>query len=108
MIEIELYRTCTGNIKGYRVEGHAGMAEKGRDTVCAAVSVLAQTAVLGLNRHLGLQPKVSRRDGYLSCMLLEQDISENTVQAVLETMVIGFKEIAEQFPEYVQIEEHRR
>jgi len=108
MISIELYRSHNGNVKGFRVEGHAGMAEKGWDTVCAGVSVLAQTAVLGLHRYLGLQPKVSRHDGYLSCMLTDQEIEEHTVQAVLETMVIGLKEIAGQFPEYVSVEEHRR
>lgn len=108
MINIKLYRTREGHISGFCVEGHAGMAEKGWDTVCAAVSVLAQTAVLGLNRHLGLQPKVSRRDGYLSCMLAERDIEELPVKAVLETMVIGLQEIVGQFPEYVQMLEHRR
>lgn len=109
MIEIELYRTLEDSIRGFRIQGHAGMAEKGQDIVCAAVSVLAQTAVLGLTRHLRLEPKVERQDGYLTCMFTEQDIIRmESVQAILITMAIGLKEIAEQFPKYVRIEEHRR
>lgn len=109
MIKIELYRTPSGEIKGFLVKGHAGMAEKGRDIVCAAVSTLTQTAVLGLSRYLGLQPTVTRKDGYLACMLSQGDkIKTEKVQAIYETMAIGLQEIAEQYPDFVRMEEHRR
>lgn len=107
MIVVEIYRTRNGEINGFLVKGHAGMAEKGQDIVCAAVSVLTQTAVLGLSQYLGLQPKVNRKEGYLACML-SQRVEMETVQAILETMAIGLKEIAGQFPDFVQMEEHRR
>jgi uncharacterized protein len=109
MIEVKLYRTREGQIRGFRIAGHAGMAEKGQDIVCAAVSVLTQSAVLGLNRHVGIEPTVNRQDGYLTCQLAEREIIQmESVQAIFETMAIGLREIAEQFPNYVRIEEHRR
>jgi hypothetical protein len=109
MTHIDLYRTREGHLQGFRLKGHAGMAEKGRDIVCAAVSVLTQTAVLGLHRHLGLTPDVERKDGYLTCMLTEREMIEmSAVQAILETMVIGLTDIAGQYPDYVRIKEHRR
>jgi uncharacterized protein YsxB (DUF464 family) len=109
MIDVKLYRTREGKIREFRIEGHAGMAEKGQDIVCAAVSILTQAAVLGLNRHLGIEPTVHRQDGYLTCRLAEREIIQmESVQAILETMAIGLQEIAEQFPNYVRIDEHRR
>lgn len=110
MIMIELYRTRSGAVKGFMVKGHAGMAEKGRDIVCAAVSILTQTTVLGIVRYLGLQPEVKRRKGYLTCMFPEGDkmTEAEPVQAIFETMVLGLQEIAGQYPDFVRMEEHRR
>lgn len=108
MILIELYRTRNGEIKGFQVKGHADMAEYGQDIACAAVSVLTQTAVLGLCRYLGLQPEVKRKKGYLECMIPQPDLETEKVQAIFETMAIGLKEIVGQFPDYVRMEEHRR
>lgn len=109
MIAIELYRTPSGEIKGFLVKGHAEMAAQGQDIVCAAVSILTQATVLGVVRYLGLQPAVERRKGYLACMLSEQDkIEAESVQAIFETMAIGLQEIAGQYPDFVRMEEHRR
>lgn len=107
MIRIELYRTLHGEIKGFLVKGHAGMAEKGQDIVCAAVSVLTQTVVLGLTQYLGLQPEVKRKSGYLSCLLTQQEHREE-VRAIFESMALGLKEIVGQYPDFVRMEEHRR
>lgn len=109
MIRIEIYRTLQGEINGFQVKGHAGMAEKGQDIVCAAVSVLTQTVVLGLTKYLGLQPKVKRKDGYLACLLSQREqIETDTVQAIFETMALGLEEIVGQYPDFVRMEEHRR
>lgn len=109
MVKVELYRTGSGEIKGFLVQGHADMKDHGQDIVCAAVSILTQTVVLGLIRHLGLCPKVTRKHGYLACMLSQQaDIEAESVQAIFETMAIGLGDVAGQYPEYVRIEEHRR
>lgn len=109
MIMIELYRARNGEIKGFLVKGHAGQAEKGQDIVCAAVSILTQTVVLGLKQYVGLKPKVTRKDGYLACRLTERDeIDKEKVQAIFETMAIGLQEIVVQFPDFVRMEEHRR
>lgn len=108
MVTVKLYRIHDGMIKGFQVKGHADMAEHGQDIACAAVSVLTQTAVLGLCRYLELQPEVKRKRGYLECMISQPDQKTEKVQAIFETMAIGLKEIAGQFPDYVRMEEHRR
>ena len=52
MIEVVICEEKNGRISAFRVHGHSGTAPKGRDIVCAGVSALAQTALLGLGRHL--------------------------------------------------------
>ena len=51
MTKIRLF--FNGNdIIGFSAEGHTGFADRGEDIVCAAISVLTQTAVIGLQQEL--------------------------------------------------------
>ncbi|MCX8104176.1 MAG: ribosomal-processing cysteine protease Prp, partial [Candidatus Bipolaricaulota bacterium] len=75
------------------------------DLVCAGVSSILQTAVLGLEEYLKLRTKVEQEKGYLSCQL-ERDIFLNReIDAILETMVLGLRAIAREYPEYLKVEE---
>ena len=40
MITISIYKNAEGIYNGFKVLGHAGFDDKGKDIVCAAVSVL--------------------------------------------------------------------
>jgi uncharacterized protein YsxB (DUF464 family) len=56
MITIALQQDEQQHYSGFCISGHAESADEGYDLVCAAVSVLAQTAFLGCvitgrNRH---------------------------------------------------------
>ena len=48
MIRIKMEKDRQGRLCGFIVEGHADYAEEGSDIVCAAVSALTQTALLGI------------------------------------------------------------
>ena len=48
MIKIDLFKNEKNLIVAYAVNGHADYAEEGKDIVCAAVSVLTQAAINGL------------------------------------------------------------
>ena len=56
MITIALQRDEQQRYSGFCISGHAESADEGYDLVCAAVSVLAQTAFLGVitgrNRYM--------------------------------------------------------
>ena len=52
MIKISVMRQDDDKIIGLSVEGHAGAGAYGQDIVCAAVSALAQSVILGLAQHL--------------------------------------------------------
>ncbi|MBQ2696712.1 MAG: ribosomal-processing cysteine protease Prp [Clostridia bacterium] len=107
MIQIELFRNKNQNIVRFTVSGHAGFAESGADIVCASVTTAAFTAVNGLTDIIKIEaiPQVS--DGFLSCRLPEDLSPEQRLlsDVLLESMVLSFLNIEEQYGDYVKIKE---
>ncbi|WP_346355923.1 ribosomal-processing cysteine protease Prp [Azotosporobacter soli] len=106
MITIEIERDKSRSISGFTVRGHSGTAPRGQDIVCAGVSALTQTAVLGLNRHLKRELQLDIKPGLLALVL--QDAPDVMTDAILETMLLGLNEIAKSSSDSVRILEHRR
>ncbi|MCS6903306.1 MAG: ribosomal-processing cysteine protease Prp [Candidatus Bipolaricaulota bacterium] len=105
MTSVEILRDSDRKIFAFRSRGHTGYAEEGKDIVCAGVSTLLQTAVLGLEEYLKLDPKVEQEKGFLQCHL-ERDIFLNReIDAVLETMVLGLKALEREYPEHLRVTE---
>ncbi len=100
MIEIDIKKH--GYIHGYTVQGHSGYAEEGSDIVCAGVSAIAQTALIGLIEVLGTKTESIVEDGFLSAWVSDPD--EKT-EIVLRTMLAGLKSLEEEYPEYIRIRE---
>lgn len=95
-----------GTIKGYSIKGHAGYKPRGEDIVCAAVSMLAQTTVLGLSRYIkdGLQCSVDD-SGVLKCSL-PQKLDEHDqirAEAILETMVAGLRNLQKNYSKHIRV-----
>ena len=102
MIEVEINEERDGRISAFSVHGHSGTAPKGRDIVCAGVSALAQTALLGLGRHLHRDVDYQiEPSGDLQLKLREapDDLSE----AILRTMRLGIAEIERAYPDAVRV-----
>ena len=99
MIEISLH--CRGTyLTGFDISGHAGYSEEGSDIVCAAVSALAQTALLGLMEYLPRDVQYDMDDGLMRVMITKPcDASQH----ILHTLELGLKEIARQYDEYVTL-----
>lgn len=105
MINIEINRNYIGNIYKFKVEGHSGFDEEGKDIVCAAVSTATQSVILGLSEILAIRLNIIIDEGRLECELPE--ISENIVleksNILLETMLITLKQAAMEYPDYVKL-----
>lgn len=101
-IEIGVCYDCNGAICGFRAEGHANTAPHGQDIVCAAVSVLTQTAALGVSKHLQKKVLIEQKSGALVVKLAEQP--DVLTEAVFQTMLIGLKEIEKINPKAVHIQ----
>ena len=106
MVIVTLTRKHTDSIIAVAVNGHADYAPHGEDIVCAAVSVLTQTALLGLLRYAAHPVRYKIKSGLLSLQLEKEPT--NITDTILETMALGLEEIARNYPDRVQIKEHRR
>ena len=101
MIEVEFYEERDGRISAFSVHGHSGTAPKGRDIVCAGVSALAQTALLGLGRHLHRDVDYHiEPSGDLRLKLREKP--DDFTEAILRTTRMGIEEIEKLYPDAVR------
>lgn len=103
MIKVNVLRDQEHHIKEFKVTGHAYAAEAGKDIVCAAISALTQTTILGLCEVLKIQASYKISEGYLECKLPDDLTEEKQLQAhnLLETMVLGIKNIQESYSKYI-------
>lgn len=107
MIQVRVWRH-RGCPTRYRVSGHAGAAPYGEDIVCAAVSALAQTTLIGLEEHLGLKPRVTLDDDGLLDVTLPSIPDGRLKQGsadLIETMLLGLESLARSYPESIEIEQ---
>ena len=105
MVRVTVDRAAHGGISGFRASVHSGSGTAGRDIVCAAVSALTQTAVLGLQDHLGIAVEVAAGSGLLECRLPAglSGASWLRAQDILETMCLGLEAVAAQRPRAVRL-----
>ncbi|MDF2564736.1 MAG: hypothetical protein K0Q53_1131 [Massilibacillus sp.] len=106
MIKVKIFRDLTGMVTGFNVTGHADTAPHGQDIVCAAVSALTQTALLGLGKHLKRELDFDIASGKLKVSL--KTAPDELTSAIFETMILGLTEIENINPKGVHILEYRR
>lgn len=94
-------------ITGFEVSGHSGYADYGNDIVCAAISSLTQTTVLGLRNVVQVDVTVEIKDGYLECRLPKKLSAElwRDSQLVMNILYVGLKGIEEEYQDFLRIEE---
>lgn len=98
MIRVEVSRQIIGDHKviEFTVSGHADTAPHGQDIVCAAVSAIVQTAIMGVER-IAHGPSAITRPGDVRWQGVVDDVAEG----IIETMLLGLQDIADQYPETV-------
>ena len=89
-------------------DGHTNYGEKGEDIVCASLSSIVQTAVLGLLMVALVELDMKRDDdeGYLKFTLPEKLDETQKIQcsAILDTMMCGISDLYESFSDYIELE----
>lgn len=104
MININIVRDESGFIWQYIVEGHAGFAESGQDIICSAVSTVAYTGINALDELVGIK-SYGIENGYMICSVptdIPEDLKEK-VRIILETIVVGFKQLQLTYEDYVSV-----
>lgn len=93
MISVILYRD-KGNLRGFKVSGHAGYAPKGKDIVCAAVSSLVITTVNALEAFTEDEKTVVSDEEKGIIEVRFKGVPGHDADLLLRAMVLGLEEIS--------------
>ena len=101
MINIIVYRNQNSDIYGFRAESH------GDPIVCSAVSALTMNAVNSIesftDEHIIYE--YDEKGGFLELELpdIKNGARSDSVMLLLNSMMLGLKEIEDQYPEHIRI-----
>lgn len=85
-----------------KIRGHANYAPHGQDIVCAGVTALTQTLVESLETLTGNKIKYDMSPGRVDIEIRDPD---EDAQLLMDSFLVGIYVIADEFPEYVRVEE---
>lgn len=96
------------NFVGFECSGHTGYDEYGKDILCATISGITQSVVLGLTKVLKLEIELKRNDkkGYLK-VELPKDIKSNDLQqaqVLLSTLYESIRDLNLGYSSYISME----
>ena len=86
----------------FRCEGHAGFARKGKDIVCAAVSVLTTTTLNSIELLTDCPFKGSSKDGFLEWEFVDDCSKEATL--LMDSLILGLNQISNEYSKLVRLE----
>ena len=90
-----------GVYRGFSVEGHALFRDKGKDIVCAAVSILTVNTVNALEKFSS-SPFTCTQDNGIS-VSFDGNPDEKAV-LLIDTLLLGLTGIRDQYSDYLEIE----
>ena len=88
-----------GMITGFTVTGHSGLAQKGNDIVCAAVSAAVWMTINGIERQHLAQISYKQEDGFVECSISET--RDAAADALLNSLVYTMTELSAQYKKYI-------
>jgi len=92
-----------------KASGHADFACEGEDIVCAGISSIIQTAILGVKNILKVDILKERNEDTCTMeIVVPSEIDEKKdkdIQIILETMMCGLNDLCESYPNNISIKE---
>lgn len=84
-------------------KGHANYAERGKDIVCASVSILIYTLIESIDeRELSSPPVIEAKAGETLIRVKPKSENRGKICAVFEVIANGFELLQKNFPENVK------
>lgn len=103
MVNVRFNKKCN-KIVSVKLSGHAEASDDGYDMVCSAVSAVSLTIANGITEILNVKPNIGLNDGFLSLDLNTLSNAEiDSCQILLETMLLGFKNIEINYSDYIKV-----
>jgi uncharacterized protein YsxB (DUF464 family) len=101
MIRIEAAVDKAGLLRSCRVHGHAGAGPRGGDIVCAAVSVLARTALGVLSQREGITVRGEAPErGIISMEIDYAGKGKEFLSGAGAFLLEGLQSVAGEYPDY--------
>lgn len=95
-----VFRSKSGLLCGFTLEGHAGAGRKGGDIVCAAVSSAAFMAANTVTDVCRCEAETEIRDGFLRL-----DVKAPTrSREILEGFRLHLEQLRQQYPNRIQVD----
>lgn len=85
---------------GFVILGHAQYDEYGKDIVCSAVSSLTQTIAMGIEKFCNGAYMIDKGD-----LSVVYDKDNTMSKFLIETMLLGLREIEKDYPNNLKIRE---
>lgn len=93
---------------GFECSGHTGYDDYGKDILCATISGITQSTVLGLKKICNINVKVDKDEnvGYLK-VELPKNLNSNMYdksEVLLKTLYESIKDLKEGYSKYISME----
>ncbi|MCR5673260.1 MAG: ribosomal-processing cysteine protease Prp [Lachnospiraceae bacterium] len=86
----------------FMCKGHAGYMRKGKDIVCAAISVLTINTANSIMTLTDDKIEVNENDGFLSWTFI--DPPGKDAELLMDSLLIGLRSVNEQYGNYLKLE----
>ncbi|MEG0980129.1 MAG: ribosomal-processing cysteine protease Prp [Oscillospiraceae bacterium] len=101
MIVLKVFKTPSGLVTGFEVNGHSGFGESGEDIVCAAVSSVAYMTANTITDIMNVDAKISVKDGYMRLELKRADAKY--AQEILKGFEAHIQCLADDYPKNIKV-----
>lgn len=112
MTEIKFKKNSENEIIQFEASGHTNFGIEGEDIVCAAASSVIQTAALGILMVAETEAKIKRDDKNAYFLVkLPKDMTptqRRDCRIILNTMMVGLNDLAENYSDFIEIKEEKR
>lgn len=101
MIQVKIVK-ISECLVGFDVRGHADDSKTaGEDIICAAVSSACYLVANTITDCIGLEANIKLEDGYMQLVIPTGNASD--AQDILKGFALHMEQVAEQYPQNVQI-----
>lgn len=101
MVQVLFLRQPDGELLGFQMTGHSGLAEEGSDILCAAVSSAAYLVANAITDVVEVRADLSVSEGSMSFRIPERAVF--LCRTLLQGLRLHFMGLQEQYPENIRI-----
>jgi uncharacterized protein YsxB (DUF464 family) len=96
MTTVIIKKTVDGIYKGFTCMGHSGFERRGKDIVCASISVLVINTINSMEELAGEDMDITTNEetGFINCPF-KNPLSDKG-ELLMDSMILGLSQIAEQ------------